>query len=119
MFNPSDYLKILKYLNLSINYKTEILQKLSEIEGDAILENEVKQTLNNLDAIQTTITNERNNPNSALIRADVLEWEPGGKRTEGMLEERLTLLYHLANLLGLEWRQTIASRTISIEARFI
>lgn len=70
----------------------------------------VEETIESIIEIDEAISSEQSNPNYALIKADVLEWQGGGSRTAGMENRKLQLLIKLSNLLGLEdsgilWRK--------------
>ncbi|MGL5944257.1 MAG: hypothetical protein ACRC2S_28580 [Waterburya sp.] len=102
MFPPSTYLKIIKYLNLTIADEAEVKAALTTAEATLEVEVEVSNVLTKIDTLEQALLAERSSPNSAMTRADVVEWQPG-KRTAGMLVALKELKQQLANLLGLEY----------------
>jgi hypothetical protein len=101
-FASTDYLRVLNHLSLAIAAADLVKTQLTASEADSGLEQAIKDTLDELDTLRSTLSTERSSANAALIRADVLEWQ-SGQRTEGMEQERLELQLQLANLLGVEW----------------
>ena len=100
-FAVTDWLRVIKHLALNkADKEAEVRAALTAAESDSDLEAEVKAVLDQLDSIRDAIATERNNPNSALVKADVLEWE-AGKRTDGMNLERQELRLYLASLLNI------------------
>lgn len=81
--------------------KDDIWERLDNIETESeILVTQFQAILTNLTTIETAIISERSSPNGALIRADVLEWQPGS-RTSGMTTQRDDLIEKLRMRLGL------------------
>ncbi|MFN6572404.1 hypothetical protein [Dendronalium sp. ChiSLP03b] len=81
--------------------KDDIWQRLDNIEAESeFLVTQVVQILTNLQTIERAIVSERSSVNSALIRADVLEWDTRS-RTTGMLTGRDDLIEKLRYQLGL------------------
>jgi DNA repair ATPase RecN len=99
-FAPNDHLKIIKFLQLSIDKSEEIQQRLGEIEdNDPVLETEIKAVMAQLTTLATNLSSARNNVNSSLTKADSLEWDIE-RKFDGMIKERNELQFTLANLLG-------------------
>jgi hypothetical protein len=118
-FLEVDKYKIIKYLYLPASQEGMVQDAMNLVqEKSEILVTEVQGILTELDDLTTLLSNERNSPNGALIKADVLEWE-GGKRTEGMKESRTELTTQLANLLGLEINRQTRMATTSIDIQVI
>ena len=103
MFPSDTYLKVIKYLNITIAQADSIHTALSEAEAKPEVEAEVTEVLGKIATLEAGILAERSSPNSAMIRADVVEWEGGGARSRGMIVALNLLKQELANLLGLEW----------------
>ncbi|MBW4677663.1 MAG: hypothetical protein KME52_27790 [Desmonostoc geniculatum HA4340-LM1] len=81
--------------------KDDIWQRLDEIEQESeFLVNQVLQYLIDLKNVERAIVNERSSVNSALKKADVLEWETGF-RTSGMFAQRDDLIEKLRYQLSL------------------
>ena len=62
----------------------------------------VQDILGQLDEVQETLTATLTDTSYAMIKADVVEWEPGGKRAEGMQSQLDTLTVWLATTMNLE-----------------
>ncbi|MHC5825218.1 MAG: hypothetical protein ACYT04_57565, partial [Nostoc sp.] len=79
----------------------DIWQRLDRIEqkSDYLVE-QTLQIMADFALIERAIATERSSVNSSLIRADVLEWQPGS-RSSGMLIQRDDLIEKLRYQLGL------------------
>ncbi|MFB2768578.1 hypothetical protein ACE1AT_04705 [Pelatocladus sp. BLCC-F211] len=81
--------------------EADIWQRLDNIElKSEFLVSQVVQILTDLQATERAIINERISVNSALKKADVLEWETGS-RTSGMFAQRDEFIEKLRYQLGL------------------
>ena len=121
-FPSNTYLKIIKYLNITIADAESVQSALDSAESSPEVEAEVNDILSQLAALESSLLAERNNPNSAMIRADVVEWEGGGARSRGMIVASNNLKRELANLLGLTWNKQVVKSdcgSISIQSRTI
>ena len=102
LITNTDTYNILKHLGLpfsQLNYLREQIDIVA-LEGTDY-EQLILDTLTKLEAVALKLSEEQSNPNSALIRADVLEWEGGGKRSAGITAEYGRLKAYLANLLNI------------------
>lgn len=120
MFPSNTYLRVIKALNIVIAQVQSVHDALATAEADPLLEAEVLSLLDQIEAVEAALFAERSSPNSAMTRADVVEWQPG-KRTEGMTTALNVLKHQLANLLGVTWNnlkpgslgtQSISTQTI-------
>ncbi|WP_414755571.1 hypothetical protein [Anabaena sp. CCY 9910] len=81
--------------------KDDIWQRLDAIELESeYLVTQFSQILSNLQTVETAILDERSSVNSALIKADVLEWDTRS-RTSGMIASRDDLIEKLRYQLKL------------------
>lgn len=81
--------------------EADIWQRLDNIEQESeFLVNQVLQILSDFQLVERAIINERSSVNSALKRADVLEWETGS-RSSGMFAQRDDLIEKLRYQLQL------------------
>lgn len=97
--SPTEYQKNRPVLLLF--QKDDIWARLDAIEAESeILVTQFQAILVNLQTIETAIISERSSTNSSLIRADVLEWQPGS-RTSGMTDQRDDLIEKLRYRLNL------------------
>ena len=96
-FSSDFYLKVLQHLRLKISDADTIKAALAEAETDLDLEAAVTTTVADLDTVCQALINEQSSPNSALIRADVLEWSEG-ERSTGMMSRKRDLQQQLAPL---------------------
>ncbi|MCC5640628.1 hypothetical protein LC593_33315 [Nostoc sp. CHAB 5844] len=79
----------------------DIWARLDKIEQKSeFLVNQILQIMTDFETVERAIINERSSPNSALKKADVLEWETGS-RTSGMMAQRDDLIEKLRYQLGL------------------
>lgn len=102
MFELDDWVEILVALDLSTKYKTPLVGAMTSIDIDSPeLVPIVLGLTNSIKELKQAILTERSNPNSALIKADVLEWSEG-KRATGMIRQKEQLQKELFNLLNLE-----------------
>ena len=62
----------------------------------------VQSLLTQLTELESTIGTELSSPNSALKRADVLEWESSEARNAGMFQQRARIIDQIYRLLDLE-----------------
>lgn len=103
LLTNTDSYRILKHLALPYEKLTYIKERIALVateEGEDF-ESQILSLLAQLDSLELKISEEKLNVNSALIRADVLEWEGGGKRSRGMIDEYGKLRGSLANFLGI------------------
>jgi hypothetical protein len=81
--------------------KEDIWQRLDKIEAESeFLVNQVLEVTIALQNLEKAIASERSSPNSALIKADVLQWD-AGSRASGMLTQREEYIEQLRYHLGL------------------
>ena len=96
---PTEYQKNRPVLLLF--QEEDIWQRLDKIEQESeFLVNQVLQILTDFQMVERAIFNEQSSVNSALKRADVLEWETGS-RTSGMFAQRNDLIEKLRYQLQL------------------
>ena len=89
-------------LCLGIEMFDLLLKALEEVKlKSTYLIEEVDKDLIKLEALELTIAIELESPNSALSRADVLEWVPG-QRAKGMIIRQFNLMKKLGNTLGVK-----------------
>lgn len=101
LFTNQQTYQILRYLSLPLSELPTLLTKIDDIVAiDEDLQVEILSILNKLIALEELLSNERNSINSGLIRADVLEWESGGRRSAGMTLEYSKAKNELAIFLG-------------------
>ncbi len=101
MFSADTLVKIVRFLGFSLGDKDVIQQALTNIEINAPeFIPAIEFLTSELEQLEATIAEEMSSANSALIRADVLEWEAGA-RSEGMLNRRSELRHRIYNLLDL------------------
>ncbi|MBD2437342.1 hypothetical protein [Nostoc sp. FACHB-110] len=83
--------------------KDDIWARMDAIENEAeYLVEQVQGVLDGLQTQERAIASERSSPNSALKRADVLEWEVGGGgRSAGMFAQRDNYVENLRYFLNL------------------
>ena len=117
-FPNNTYLDIIKYLNLSIEDRPRVKTALLRAEEDPELEVEIINMVVQISSIEAALLEERSSPNSAMIRADVVEWQPGA-RTQGMTTALRVLKRRLGNLLGIEYKSSSYGGTTSISTRTI
>lgn len=103
MFPTTTYLSVIQYLDKSISDVAEIQDALLVAEAIPEVEAEVIEVLDRIEALNDAIASERASVNSAMIRADVIEWE-AGKRSAGMVTAINVLKDYLARLLGLTYK---------------
>lgn len=101
-FPSNTYLKVLGYLNKTIADADEVKAALATAETTPEVEAEVTEVLEKLATLEGNLYTEQSSPNSAMTRADVIEWQPG-QRTRGMTTSLNSYKQKLANLLGLTW----------------
>lgn len=119
MLPSNTYLRVIKALNIVIAQVQSVHDALASAEIDPLLEAEILNFLDQIEAVESALLAERSSPNSAMTRADVVEWQPG-KRTDGMVTALKVLKTQLANLLGITWNnlkcglgtQSISTQTI-------
>ena len=105
LFTENDLTRVIKYLE--INPFTTQGEEYVRIQMDRTEDSlpnlvpEIQADLNTLDTLDASLTTEQGSTNAALIKADVLEWEPGGARTRGLYAEAARLKTRLRSLLGL------------------
>jgi hypothetical protein len=93
---------IISVFSFSFDLESQI-QELLDVKLDSVEKNDlVDEIIDEIRSIEESIATEQNSPNNALIKADVLEWESGGKRSLGLKTSRIDLLLKLNNLLGLQ-----------------
>lgn len=98
-FTDSDFLRTLKYLGYSVARLTELrsfAQNAYNQFGDAIV-TETQTILSRLDALDTLENTYATDSSNALIKADVLEWDPT-LRQGNLSARRTTLLEQLSNI---------------------
>lgn len=104
LLTNNDAYKILKYLALpyaQLPYIKSQINLIATEEGEEF-EAQILLLLSQLESLELKINEEKSNANGALIKADVLEWEGGGRRSRGMVEEYNKLRGSLANFLGID-----------------
>jgi len=101
MFNDSDWLLVIMRLNIDMSFKDKVQLAMSNLETNSPeAVPAVQDLLAQLAEVNTAIATEQSSVNNSLIRADVLEWEEGGRST-GMTNQESRLQQQLYNLLGL------------------
>ena len=121
MFPIDTYLKVIKYLNKTIADEAEVKSALATAEATPEVEVEITNILTQMDELDAALLAERSSPNSAMTRADVVEWEPG-QRSKGMTTALNILRQQLANLLGVEYQYPSTCQsfgTITFDTRTI
>ena len=89
-------------LCLGIEMFDKIVIALEEVKlKSTFLREQVDKDLIKLEALELIIATELESPNSALSRADVLEWVPG-QRAKGMIIRQFNLMKKLGNTLGIK-----------------
>ena len=105
LFVENDLIRVLKYLEINpfTSQGEDYVRAQMERTEDSLpgLVPEIQADLDTLDTLDATLTTEQGATNAALIKADVLEWEPGGRRTQGLATESARIKQRLRNLLGL------------------
>jgi len=99
----ADIYKMLEHLGLPFSYLPELRDKLtlvSATEGDEY-ESKIIDCVIALDSLAQARSEASADANAGLIRADVLEWEGGGKRLLGFSQEYDRKRALLANLLDI------------------
>jgi hypothetical protein len=107
MFPPNTYLKVLKALGWSIALSEEVKVALVAAELVPEVELEVTETLDRLSTVSEALQAEKGSANAGLIKADVLEWASPEARSRGMEVLKTELTQQLANLLGLDWSNSL------------
>lgn len=116
LLTNNDAYRILKFLSLpysQLSFIKEQITKISTEEGEEF-EAYILKLLADLESLETTITEEKSNPNAGLIKADVLEWEGGGSRSKGMTQEYNKLRGQLANFLNIDLREKLVHNSGSL-----
>jgi hypothetical protein len=103
-FPENTYLKVIKYLNMSIKDAETVHAALAEAEADENILLEVNELLAELTIAETKLKAELGSTNHALIQADVVKWEAGA-RAKGLHLNYANLRQQLANLLNLRWNR--------------
>ena len=105
LFTENDLTRVIKYLEINpfTTQGEEYVRIQMERTEDSLpnLVPEIQADLDTLDTLDASLTTEQGSTNAALIKADVLEWEPGGARTRGLYAEAARLKIRLRSLLGL------------------
>lgn len=105
LFTENDLTRVIKYLEINpFTPKGEEYVRIQMERTEDSLPNlvpEIQADLNTLDTLDAALTTEQGSTNAALIKADVLEWEPGGARIRGLHAEAARLKTRLRSLLGL------------------
>jgi len=116
-FTLGDRYRIIEHLSLPIAQESTVVKCMDAVTTKSdLLVNRILGILEQLDDISSKLAAERSSPNSALVKADVLEWQAGA-RSHGMLQQRGELVRQLANLLGIEVKRSRPSGTLSIEVQ--
>lgn len=102
MFDSEDWVLVIQYLGLSMTNEFNVQAAMSDLTTNKPeVATVVKSLLTQLEEIEAAIGSELSSPNSALIKADVLEWEPG-QRNAGMFQQRTRIIDQIYRLLNLE-----------------
>lgn len=101
-FPSNTYLKVIGYLDKTIADADEVKAALNTAEATPEVEAEVTEVLEKLATLEANLYTEQSSPNSAMIRADVIEWQPG-QRSKGLNTSLSSYKQRLANLIGLTW----------------
>ena len=118
-FSSNTYLKVIAYLNTTIAEAPKVQTALAAAEAVPEIEQEVTEILSQIASLEGRLLAENSSPNSAMIRADVVEWSRGD-RTKGMNIALSMLKQRLANLLGLNYNPSSKGcGTTSIKTRTI
>lgn len=108
-FVANDKTRILKYRAYtvrsdeytSVTLSTLIQQQMNDIETNLPdLVPVIQADLATLDALDASLTTEQGSTNSSLIRADVLEWEGGGRKTAGIAARFEAVRERIAQMLS-------------------
>jgi hypothetical protein len=102
-FTPDDAHRVNHFLNLppelvatTIAPRLDVLTTLSPVVVDEVL-----TLLTNLTALETSLQTEAGSVDFALIKLDVIEFQPG-QRTAGILLQSLNLINRLATIIGVK-----------------
>ena len=105
LFVENDLIRVIKYLEIQPFtsqgeefVRAQMVRTETELPG---LVPEIQADLDKLDTIDAALTTEQGSVNAALIKADVLEWEPGGRRTTGFTSEMARIKNRIRALLGI------------------
>lgn len=106
LFVEDDLIRVIKYLEIQPFtsqgeefVRAQMVRTETELPG---LVPEIQSDLDKLDTIDATLTTEQGSVNASLIKADVLEWEPGGRRVAGFTAEMSRLKNRIRTLLGID-----------------
>ena len=106
LFVEDDLIRVIKYLEIQPFtsqgeefVRAQMVRTETELPG---LVPEIQADLDKLDTIDATLTTEQGSVNASLIKADVLEWESGGRRVAGFTAEMSRLKNRIRTLLGID-----------------
>ncbi len=103
MFNNNDWVLVIQYLGLSRSDGSQVQMAMSDLSSNyPEVVPTVQSLLTQLTELESTIGTELSSPNSALKRADVLEWESSEARNAGMFQQRARIIDQIYRLLDLE-----------------
>lgn len=102
---PTDRERIRKVLNYpavkqSVDTIQSAMDRITNESPESITT--VQSLLEQIDELAESLRTARSDASYAMIKADVVEWEPGGKRSEGIAIEKAELEAELAATMGLE-----------------
>lgn len=101
---PIDRERIRKVLNypavkLSVDSIQSAMDRITEESPESIAT--VQELLDQIEELSESLRTARSDASYAMIKADVVEWEAGGKRSEGIAIEKAELEADLAATMGL------------------
>ena len=103
MFNSDDWGLVIQHLGLSMTDEPNVKAAMTALETDhPEVVPTVQSLLTQLTELENTISSELSSSNSALVRADVLEWEGSEQRNAGMFQQRARIVDQIYRLLNLE-----------------
>ena len=102
MFPTNTYLKILNFLDWSINRADEVKTALATAESDPEIEAEISDLILRLTTLCQAIEDGIACGENAMTKMDVIEWDVS-KRGNDAKNLKNQLIKKLANLLSLDW----------------
>jgi len=100
-FLATDNLRIMSALRLSIVDLPLIDDAMTEVSSNSAMVLKVQALLTEIEELETGAITEQSNPNFALTRADVLQWDGKGARTLGFTIALYQKIKELGRYLGL------------------
>jgi hypothetical protein len=100
-FSNGDNIRIMSALRLTYADLDRINSAMAIAEGSKPLLNRIQELLDEIEETEGNLKRELNNPNFALVRADVLAWQGDGNRALGYNISLYKIVNELGNLLNL------------------